>query len=66
MYLSLYTGPLLNSFLIKLLILLNISEYFYNISLSLTKRFMYLLFLPKYLAYAFILGSFTHNDDRKA
>ena len=54
MYLSLYTGSLLNSFLIKLLILFHIYEYFFNISISLTKRFMYLLFLSKYLAYAFI------------
>ena len=27
---------------------------------------MYLLFLSKYLAYAFIWGSFTHNGDGKA
>ena len=27
---------------------------------------MYLLFLWKYLAYAFIWGGFTHNGDRKA
>ena len=27
---------------------------------------MYLLFLPKYLVYAFIWGIFTHNGDGKA
>ena len=48
MYLSFYTGSLLNSFLIKL------SKYFCNIFLSLTKRFMHLLFLSKYLAYAYL------------
>ena len=65
MYLSLYTDSLFSSFLIKLLILFHISEKNFNISLSLTKRFMYLLFLSKYLAYAFIGGSFTHNGGGK-
>ena len=55
MYLSLYTSSLLNSW-----------DYFFNISLSLTKRIMYLLLLSKYLTYAFIWRSFIHNGDGKA
>ena len=39
---------------------------FLNISLSLTKRFMQLLFLSKYLACAFTCGIFMHNGDGKA
>ena len=54
MYLLLYTGLLLNSFLIEQLILVYISKYFLNIYLLLTKGFMHLLFLLKYLAYAFV------------
>ena len=66
MYLLLYTGLLLNSFLIEQLILVYISKYFSNIYLLLTKGFIYLLFLSKYLAYAFVWGSFTNNSDGKA
>ena len=66
MYLSLYIGSLLNYFLIKLLILSNISEYFLNISLSSSKKIMYLLFSSKHLAYAFIWGRSAHNGDGKA
>ena len=65
MYLSLYTGSLSNTFLIKLLILFQIFEYFVSIFSSLTTRFIYLLFLSKYLTYAFTWGSLPHNVDRK-
>ena len=65
MDLSLYPGLLLNFFLIKPLILFNISEYFLNISLLLTKRFMYLLFLSKHLVNEFIWGSFIDSGDGK-
>ena len=66
MYLSLYTGLLLNSSLINVLVLFHISEYFSNIFLSLTKRFINLLFSSTYLAYALICGSFRHNGGQKA
>ena len=66
MYLSLYTGSLFNSFLVKLLILFHIFKYYFSTFSSLTKWFMYLLFLSKYLAYAFIWEIFMQNGDRKA
>ena len=66
MYLSLYAGSLSNSFSNKFLILSHILLHFSNISLSLTKRFMHLLFLSKYLAYALICGDFMHNSDGRA
>ena len=64
-YLSLYTGSLLNYFLNKRLILLHILWYFSGISLSLTKKFISLLLLSKYLEYPFIWGSFIHNGAGK-
>ena len=63
MSLSLYTNSLFNSSLIKLFFLV---RYFFSIFLSLTKWLIYLLFLLKYLAHAFIWGSFMHNVDGKA
>ena len=38
----------------------------FNTSSSLIKRFVNLLFLSKYLAYAFICGSFINNSDGRA
>ena len=51
LYLLSYTGFLSNSFLNKLLILFHISLYFFNNSLSATKKFMSLSSLLKCLAY---------------
>ena len=46
--------------------LFHILLYFSSISLSLSKRFMYLLFLSRHLAYAFLWGSFILNGAGKA
>ena len=64
-----YSGSLSNSFLDKppkySMFYSIFYFYFSSISLSLSKRFIYLLLLSKYLAYAFIWGRFIHNGDGK-
>ena len=53
-------------FINKFLFSSHILLYFSNISLILTKKMMYLLFLSQYLSYAFLSENFIHNSDGRA